>query len=59
MDIDRIIRNMPRDSREVLKAAVENYKRTGNREHAETALNILKNFDDDPNVKELVRTLKK
>ncbi len=59
MDIDRIIRNMPSSSREVLKEAINNYNRTHDRRYAEEAIAILQNFDDDDAVMELIKTLKR
>ena len=59
MDIDRALRNMDRTTRELVKKYVEAYYRTGNVSYAREALSILENYDDDPDVKELVRVLKR
>ena len=59
MDIERALRNMDRTNRDLVKDCVEAYKRTGDKKYAREAITILENFDDDSDVKELIRTLKK
>lgn len=58
MDIGRILENMPRDSRDACRQALEKYKRTGDRRDAEEVIAILQNFDDNPDTQELIRTLR-
>ena len=59
MDIERALRNMDRSSRDLVKNCVEAYNRTGDQKYAREAIAILENFDDDSDVRELIRTLKK
>lgn len=58
MDVGRILENMPRDSRDACRQALENYKRTGDRRYADEVIAILQNFDDDSDVRELIRSLR-
>ncbi len=59
MDIKKIISKIPKDSREVLQNAVDNYFRTSDTKYAKVALAILENFEEDSDIKELVKVLKK
>lgn len=59
MNIERALRNMDRSSRDLVKNGIEAYKRTGNQKYAREVIAILENFDDDSDVKELIRTLKR
>ncbi len=59
MDISKILNNMPKDSREVLKIAINNYNSTHDKQYAAEAIAILENFDDSSGVRELIKTLKK
>lgn len=58
MDIERALRNMDKTNRDLVKDYVEAYKRTGDQKYAREAIAILENFDDDSDVKELIKTLK-
>ncbi len=44
MDIDKILESMPRGSRNALRDALNNYKRTHERRYAEEALAIFGKF---------------
>lgn len=59
MDIERALRNMDRNSRDFVKDCIEAYKRTGDQKYARDAIATLENFDDDSDVRELIRTLKR
>ena len=59
MDIERTLRNMDKESRKLVKAYVEEYKKSGNQKYAEEAIAILKNFDDDDDVRNYIKSLKK
>ena len=59
MDIERSLRSMDKTNRDLVKKYVEAYKRTGDQKYAKEALAILENFDNDSDVRELIRTLKR
>ena len=59
MDIDRALRNMDRTNRDLVRDCIEAYKRTGDQKYARDAIAILESFDDDSDVKELIRVLKR
>ena len=59
MDIDRALRNMDSSNRDLVRDCIEAYKRTGDQRYAREAIAILENFDDDYEVKELIRVLKR
>lgn len=59
MDIDRALRNMDSSSRDLVRKNVEAYLRTKDVKFAREAIAILENFDDDLEVRELIRSLKR
>lgn len=58
MDIERALRNMDRYTREQVKELLAEYKQTGNRDTFYKILDLLEEYDD-PDVKELVKTLRR
>ncbi len=58
INIDKAIRNMPRDVRDRLRELVDSYNRTHDYRYAEQAIALVADYDD-PAVKELVRTLRR
>ena len=58
-DLDSILRNMPSKVRDLVEKLVEAYQRTNDREYAEQILRIIREYDDDPAVRELERALRR
>ena len=57
MSIDDILYKMDSYSRKLLSDAIHNYQRTGSSSDLREVADILRNWCDDSDVKELVKTL--